>query len=195
MSDINEARVSGRIVQQPRINQTQTGFEIGHVTLEVHETKYAQNPDGTRSATDAIALYQTIKVVGRTAIAVLKTCVPGDMVYAEGKLQYTSYNDQNGGKHEDKEIESRKFHKIMMLPQYAQNAPQVPQQPVRMAAPQQQPPQYAVAQTAPAPRQLSDAEEYAQEQYRRGTAPSQMRQQSAAAYSTRASEVPQDTPF
>lgn len=107
MNDMNCVTISGRLADAPRINTTGRGYAIGHAVLEVHETRYQQDAEGQRVALDAVNGFYRVKVTGRDAIEALQCARQGDRLMVCGRLTVNVWNDQNGVRRSEVEIDAR----------------------------------------------------------------------------------------
>lgn len=152
---INKVFLSGNLTKDGELRQTQGGSSILSLGLAVNERR--KNPQ--TGEWDEVPNYFDCTIFGNRAIALSPYLTKGTKVSIEGRLRWSSWNDQTTGQKRSKveviidEIEfmtSRGQQQSQpQMQQYAQRPPAAPQAP--RYAPQQQ---YAPAtQMAPQPAQ------------------------------------------
>ena len=86
---LNQAVLVGRIVRDPEVRETENGAKVSNLTLAV-----------PRSFKNSEGIYETdfIRCTLWSGIATSTSeyCKKGDIVGIKGRLQVSSYNDENG---------------------------------------------------------------------------------------------------
>ena len=91
---VNQVTLIGRLGKDPEIRNTPNGNTVGNFSLATTEFR-----NGEKSTS-----WHNIVVVGKNAENCGKYCRKGMLVYIDGKIQYSSWDDRDGNKRSKTEI-------------------------------------------------------------------------------------------
>lgn len=89
-ADVNEARITGTVVDAPKVTQTRTGHE--RATFKVATTKKYRSQGDTK-----YAIEHHFIVAWEDRVDLVRQLAPGNMVTVIGPLQTHSWNDYDTG--------------------------------------------------------------------------------------------------
>ena len=96
---INMAMISGRLGQEPRINQTQGGKNVASISVATSE-KWKNAQGEAQEKTE----WHRVTAFGALADIIAKHCFKGQLVLVVGKLQTRKYTDAQGVEKQTTEI-------------------------------------------------------------------------------------------
>ena len=153
MSNLNKVLIIGRLGKDPEIRYTAGGTAIAKLSVATSE-KWTDQQGQKQERTE----WHRVSMFGKLAEIASQYLKKGSLVYVEGRLQTSEYQDQQGIKRWSTEIVAQS---MQMLPSNNGNGQQPPfeqpqaQQPAQpqqgqmQGAPQQQPQQQGYAQQQP----------------------------------------------
>lgn len=97
---LNKVMLVGNLVNDLEVRATPAGVAVGNFRLAVNMPAGKDEQGNTKYD----AMFIDVVVFGKRAEALSKYLSKGTKVYVEGKLQYRTWEDDEGGKHSKHEV-------------------------------------------------------------------------------------------
>ena len=155
MSSLNKVMIIGRLGKDPEVRYTANGTAIAKLTVATSEKWTDKNSGQKQEKTE----WHRVSMFGKLAEIAGQYLKKGSLVYIEGRLQTSEYEDQQGIKRWSTEIVAQSMQMLPSgsngngQPPFEQPQAQQPAQPQHQGqmqgTPQQQPQQQGYAQQQP----------------------------------------------